>query len=174
MSKLKNVRVLTIASMLVAISILLGFFKIPITNNIQIQFSFLAIALSAALFGPGIGAVVGMLSDIGAFIVNPTGPYFIGFTISATLAGVLFGLVFYQKEWSFKRIVCGQILYNLIIGLVINSINLYFLYGNGFLYLVAIRFTKEMVMIPIDAILLLVVLKACDKTSMKRSVIAHE
>lgn len=90
------------------------------------------------------------------------------------MTGLLFGIMFYKKEWSLKRIVCGQILYNVGIGLIINSINLYVLYGNGFLYLVATRFTKEMVMIPINAILLFLTLKTCDKSIVKRSVIAHE
>ncbi len=174
MSKLKDVRVLTITSMLVAISIVLGFFKIPITSNLEIHFSFLPIALSSALFGPGVGAIVGILADIGGCIVKPTGPYFPGFTISSAMTGLLFGFLFYKKEWSLKRIVCGQILYNVVIGLLINSMNLYFLYGNGFLYLLATRFTKEMVMIPINGILLFLTLKTCDKTSVKRSVIAHE
>ena len=74
MSKLKDVRTLTMTAMLVAIGILLGFFKIPITELIEIRFIALPIAIAGALCGPGLGAVVGILIDVGAFIVKPTGP----------------------------------------------------------------------------------------------------
>ena len=50
MSKLRDIRVLTTAAMLVAISIVLGFFKIPITQLIEIRFSFLANAMAGSLW----------------------------------------------------------------------------------------------------------------------------
>lgn len=175
MSKLKDVRTLTITAMLVAVAVILGFFKIPITSFIEIRFSELPIALAGALFGPGIGALVGILADIGGFIVKPTGSFFPGFTISAAVAGIIFGKIFYQKELGIKRILIAQFLYTVIISLVLNSINLAILYGNTFWALLTVRFTKEVVMYPINVILLALVLKPLSKTSfVKRSVMIHE
>ena len=45
------------------------------------------------LFGPGVGGAVGALSDILGYAVRPTGPYFPGFTVTAALSGVIFGLL---------------------------------------------------------------------------------
>ena len=174
MSKLKDVRTLTMTAMLVAIGILLGFFKIPITELIEIRFIALPIAIAGALFGPGLGAVVGILIDVGAFIVKPTGPYFPGFTISAAISGILFGLMLYKKEMSVKRILLTQVVYTLIIGLVVNSINLSML-GTGVLVLVSARLLKEIVMIPINAFLLFLVLKPLPKIPfVKNFGLAHE
>jgi len=175
MSKLKDVRTLTMTAMLVAIGILLGFFKIPITELIEIRFIALPIAIAGALFGPGLGAVVGILIDVGAFIVKPTGPYFPGFTISAAISGILFGLMLYKKEMGVKRILLTQVVYTLIIGLVVNSINLSMLYGTGVLVLVSARLLKEIVMIPINAFLLFLVLKPLPKIPfVKNFGLAHE
>ena len=64
MSKLKNVRVLTGAAMLLAIAVILSFFKISLTEVMEIRFSNIPVAVAGMLFGPGVGGVVGALSDL--------------------------------------------------------------------------------------------------------------
>ena len=82
MSKLKDVRVLTGAAMLLAVSVILSFFKIPLTEVMEIRFANIPVAVAGMLFGPGVGGAVGALSDILGYVVRPTGPYFPGFTIT--------------------------------------------------------------------------------------------
>ncbi|MCI6087252.1 MAG: folate family ECF transporter S component [Absicoccus porci] len=165
MSKLKNVRVLTTTSMMIAIAIILGFFKIPITDVIEIRFSQIPVAMESALFGPVLGGIVGALADIGGYIVKPTGPYFPGFTISGFVSGLIFALVLYKKEISFKRVLFAQILYTLIVGLGLNTLWLSMLYGNTFWAFLMMRFIKELIMIPINTALMMVVLKPVSITS---------
>ena len=85
MSGLKNVRVLTGAAMLLAIAVILSFFKIPLTEVMEIRFANIPVAVAGMLFGPGVGGAVGALSDILGYAVRPTGPYFPGFTVTAAL-----------------------------------------------------------------------------------------
>ena len=165
MSKLKNVRVLTTTSMMIAIAIILGFFKIPITNVIEIRFSQIPIAMESALFGPILGAIVGALADIGGYIVKPTGPYFPGFTISGLVSGLIFALVLYKKEISLKRVLLAEILYTLIVGLGFNTLWLSILYGNTFWAFLMMRLAKELIMIPINTALMMVILKPVSITS---------
>ena len=81
----------------------------------------------------------------------------------------------YKKEMSVKRILLTQVVYTLIIGLVVNSINLSMLYGTGVLVLVSARLLKEIVMIPINAFLLFLVLKPLPKIPfVKNFGLAHE
>ena len=98
MSNLRNTKVLTAAALLTAIGIIAGFFKIPITNLIEIRFASIPIAAAGALFGPGIAAIVGILTDIGGFLVKPTGPYFPGFTISGAVSGLIYGIMLHRKD----------------------------------------------------------------------------
>lgn len=47
------------------------------------------------MFGPVMGFVCGGLGDLIQFVIKPTGAYFPGWTISAALAGFIYGLFFY-------------------------------------------------------------------------------
>ena len=85
MSKLKNTRILAITAMLAAVSIILSYFKIPLSPLIEIRFTTLPLAIAGYLFAPAIGGMVGLLADVGGYIIAPTGPFFPGFTISATM-----------------------------------------------------------------------------------------
>ena len=98
MDKMRNSRILTASAMLLAIAVILGFFKIPVNQFMELRFAFLPIACTGMLFGPFVGGVVGALSDILGYLVKPTGPYFPGFTVTQILSGVMYGLVLYKKE----------------------------------------------------------------------------
>ncbi len=160
MQKLKNVRVLTVSAFLVAIATVLGFFKVPITELIEIRFQYLPIAVGGAMFGPAVGGVIGMLADVLGYLVKPTGAFFPGFTISSILSGIIYGLFFYKKRITVPRIIAAELTETIVCSLVINSINLSILYGNAFSVVVASRLLKVLIMFPIDTIILTVVLKA--------------
>ena len=88
MDKMRNTRILTASAMLLAIAVILGFFKIPVNQFMELRFAFLPIACTGMLFGPFVGGVVGALSDILGYLVKPTGPYFPGFTVTQIISGV--------------------------------------------------------------------------------------
>ncbi|MCR5547022.1 MAG: folate family ECF transporter S component [Lachnospiraceae bacterium] len=160
MKKLKNVQVLTVSAFLVAIATVLGFFKIPITELIEIRFQFLPIAAGGAMFGPAVGGIIGMLTDVLAYLVKPTGAFFPGFTISSILSGIIYGLFFYKKKITIPRIIVCQLTETIICSLIINSINLSILYGNPINVVMATRLLKVLVMFPVNTVILTVMLKA--------------
>lgn len=154
MNKLRNTKILTGAAMLTALGIILGFFKVPINQLIEIRFGFLPIEMAGMLFGPAIAGVVGALTDIGGFIVKPTGPYFPGFTFSSIVGGIIFGLMLKGKKITFLRVLITQILYTVIVCIILNSYWLDLLYyQNGFLVTVIARLPKEIIMIPIMTVM---------------------
>ncbi len=164
MSKLKNVKVLTTVAMLLAMATVLGFFKIPITNLIEIRFGFITVALGSALFGPAVGGILGALSDILGYLAKPTGAFFPGFTISSAISGIIYGLILYTKKGSFSRnsmiarIFAAELTHTICVGLLLNSYNLSLLYGTPYLQTMIARIPKEMIMLPINVVLLSVCL----------------
>ena len=158
MSGIKNLRTLTMASFLVAIGIIAGFFKVPISNVIEIRFSTVPLAAAGLLFGPAIAAVTGALTDIGGYIVKPTGPFFPGFTISGIVSGIIFGLFLHNRSgaaYSLKRICAAVLVNTLIVNLLLNSFWLTLLYGSGgFVAVLSMRLIKELVMIPVNIIII--------------------
>ncbi len=157
MKKLKDVHVLTTTALLVAIATVLGFLKVPITELVELRFAFLPIAVSGMMFGPAIGGIVGVLSDILGYLVRPTGAFFPGFTISTCVSGIIFALFFYKKELTVRRIIAAEVVETIIVSLVLNSINLSILYGTPFITVLSARLLKNAVMLPINTLLLIAI-----------------
>ena len=151
---LRDIRVLTSAGLLSAIAIVLGFFKIPLTQIIEIRFMVLPVAAAGWLFGPVVGGLVGIVADVGGYLIKPTGPFFPGFTITSMLSGVIFGCVLYRRRPTLLRIFTAQVIYTLVCGLLLTSIWLSMLYGNGFIPVLTARILKELVLIPVNTIML--------------------
>ncbi len=158
MSGIKNLRTLTMASFLVAIGIIAGFLKVPISNVLEIRFSAVPLAAAGLLFGPAIAAVNGALTDIGGYIVKPTGPFFPGFTISGIVSGIIFGLFLHNRSgaaYSLKRISAAVIVNTVVVNLLLSSLWLTMLYGSGgFAAVLSMRLLKELVMIPVNIIII--------------------
>lgn len=164
MNKLRDTKTLTLAAMLTAIGIILGFFKLPINQFIEIRFGSLPVAMAGMLLGPIPAAVVGALVDIGGFIVKPTGPFFPGFTISGIVTGLIFGFALYNKKPSVLRVFVAQVIYTIVVGLGMNTYWLSLLYlKNGYIAALIMRLPKELIMIPVYTILYVIVLKSCER-----------
>jgi ECF transporter S component (folate family) len=165
MSKLKNVKVLTTVAMLLAMATVLGFFKLPLTNLVEIRFGFIPVAIGGALFGPAVGGVLGGLADVLGYLAKPTGAFFPGFTISSIVGGIIFGLVLHSgkglhgdNKSAVIRIFIAELVYTIVVGLLMNSYNLSLLYGTPFVVTVSTRILKELVMLPINTAILSVCL----------------
>ena len=93
MFKIKwNTRTLVTLSILTALEIVLNRFLSINAWNTKIGFSFIPVAVAGMLFGPLGGAVVGALGDLVGAILFPIGAYFPGFTLTAFLTGLVYGL----------------------------------------------------------------------------------
>ncbi len=149
--------------MLTAVGIMTGLFKITFTDILEIRFMFLSLAAVGALFGPVVAAVSGAIIDIGSFLIRPTGTFFPGFTLSSALSGVVFGFFLHDKNGiasGFIRIVTAVVFNTVFINLLLNSLWLSMLYGKGgVIAVMSARLIKEVVLIPINIILVAAVLK---------------
>ncbi|MDO5037458.1 MAG: folate family ECF transporter S component [Tissierellia bacterium] len=127
-----STRKLVLVSMLIAIQVILkGFLKLEIGLNQRIAFSFIPLAINGALFGPVVAGISGGLADLISYLLNPTGPYFPGFTLSAILVGVIYGFFLHREKISPAWIgltSLGEALVNMFLG----SFWLAMLYGNPF------------------------------------------
>lgn len=159
MSEFKNIKVLTAASMLAAVAILLGLFKVPLAPIIEIRFGWLPVAAAGALFGPVVAPMVGLIGDIGGYLVRPTGTFMLGFTVSAILSGLIWGLMLHRRSFSVPRIVVAQAIVSLVVELLLNSLWLSMLYGNPFFFVLGSRVLKTAVMFPVQVLMLTLVLR---------------
>jgi ECF transporter S component (folate family) len=93
-----NLRSIVTAALLVALhTVLACFLSVMVTESLRISISFIANVVVGCMFGPVMGLVCGGLGDLIQYVIKPSGPYFFGWTISAALAGLLYGMFFYKK-----------------------------------------------------------------------------
>lgn len=165
--ELKCVRGITFAAMFIAISIALGYLTtIQFGNTIKIGFSFLAKDFGAFLMGPVVGGIVNGLVDIITFIMKPTGPFFPGFTFNAILNGVIMGAFLYHRPVKLPRVFAARVVNALIVNLFFNTLWISMLYGNAFFALLPARAIKQVVMVPIETVMLYTIMKASESAGL--------
>ena len=131
---------------------------------LRIGFGFLPIVILAILYGPQWAGIAYAIGDVIGALLFPTGAYFPGFTLTAYCTGVMFGLVLYnKKKISFKRALVASALVCTLCNLLLNTYVLTFVLGKGFKVLLASRAVKELVAIPVMAVLIV----AIDRTVIK-------
>jgi ECF transporter S component (folate family) len=95
MSKVKE---LVLASLLLAILIVVERLVSVQTQFLRISFAYVPIMLCAILLGPAWSAGVAALGDLIGALLFPKGAFFPGFTLSALLTGLIHGLLLYNTK----------------------------------------------------------------------------
>ncbi len=143
-------RTLVVVSFLLALEIILTrFFSItlPIT---RIGFGFLPIAVCAILYGPLWAGASYAVGDVIGGILWPSGPFFPGFTLTAFLTGVTYGLILHKKELTWPRLVVAVVVVLLLYTVLLNTLWLKVMYGKAFLALLPTRLIQAGVMLPVQ------------------------
>jgi ECF transporter S component (folate family) len=129
---LYSTRNLVFAALMVAMARVLALIpSIPIAHT-KLSFSFPARAMCALVCGPVAGMAYGFVEDILGFILQPTGEFFFGYTIS-TMAGLLvYALCFYRRRVTVVRIVVANVLVNLFVNAALGSLWTTMIRGGGY------------------------------------------
>lgn len=96
---------------------------------LKVGLGFLPVALCGMLYGPVYGMICGAISDVIGTILFPTGDFFIGFTITAALTGLFFGLFLGAEKIGWKRVACVIVTNCLILSLGANTVMISYWYG---------------------------------------------
>ncbi|HHY82658.1 MAG TPA: folate family ECF transporter S component [Clostridiales bacterium] len=136
---------------------------VPIAGLPALRLSFgeIPLFLSSIILGPMYGAICGALADLLGFPINPQGPYFPGFTLSAALAGFLPGFMgkLVKKGWTWLSLTIVISITTIIISMILNTLWLSMMFDKAFLVLVPPRIIASLIMIPIYVIVIKLFLK---------------
>ncbi|WP_225743109.1 folate family ECF transporter S component [Marinilactibacillus sp. Marseille-P9653] len=121
---------LAIVGVLIAMNLALS--RVGITTPvIRITFAFLPIALIGILFGPFVAGISAALADLLAFVLlGGAGTLFPGFTLSALLTGLAYGLFLHKKDIRLRNIIAVEVVIALFIHIVLNTTWVFILTGN--------------------------------------------
>jgi len=158
--ELKKPSALCGAGMLLALSVALDFAgSIVISPELEIQFTFLAAGICAMLYGPAVGIMHGIAGDLICHFLRPSGPFFPGFTLNAVISAIICGLILYRQDAALWRAVLTRLLVIVCVNLLLNPLWLSILYGKGYMVYLSARIVKNLILFPIESILLYLVMR---------------
>ena len=101
--KRTNTEKLVITAILIALEVILTRFVGISTPMLRISFGFLPMVIVAMYYGPIWGGGAYALADVLGSLIFPTGAYFPGFTVSACLTGIIYGLFLHKRKVTGNR-----------------------------------------------------------------------
>ncbi|MBQ6001033.1 MAG: folate family ECF transporter S component [Clostridia bacterium] len=154
---MKDLRLLVLAALLVAGRVAITSFYIMVGENLKISFGFFLNALGSLIYGPFIGLLTGFATDILGFLLHPMGgAFFPGYTLTAMLGSFVYALFFFRARITVRRIVLCKLTVNLLVNVGLNCLWSAMLYSKGYFYYLAKSLTKNLLMLPIEILILLV------------------
>lgn len=116
------------------------------------------------LFGPTVGALFSGSLEIIKFVLRPDGVYFPGFTVSAVLAGMIYGMVLYRRALTVARVCVAHLLVKLIVNLGCNTLWLVILYKKAVWAIFPARVMTNLIRLPGDVLVTYLLLKTIERT----------
>ena len=148
-----NTKMLVTLALLIAMEIVLNRFLSINAWNLKIGFSFVPVVLAAMLFGPIHAAIVGGVGDLVGALLFPIGAYFPGFTLTAALMGLVWGL-FLHKKHNLTNTVISVAINQLILGLFLNTYWISVLYGSAYWPLFDTRILQAGILLLVQVIVI--------------------
>ena len=138
---------LTCLALLTAMQIVVArFLSVNVTQSIRFSFSFIPVVIAARRFGIFGGVLVyGMGDFLGAMLFPTTGAYFPGFTLTAAISGLIYG-VYLAKKGGAVRIILSVVTSQVCCSLLLNSYWNAFLMGSEFMPIMLSRVPQCIVM----------------------------
>lgn len=166
--KVFSVQSLVAMATLVAMEIVLSRMLSYSVWDMKIGFAFLPVVIAAIVLGPVRAAIVAALADFLGATLFPIGAYFPGFTLTAALVGLLYGL-FLHKEQPFWKILVSVSIHQLILSLLLNTYWISVLYDSPFSPLLATRLLQCAVMIPVELVVIGLLVKTLGNFMRKKA-----
>ena len=164
-SELKNTRTLVFAALILALRIAMKPLKIPIAADVNITFGFIVNALGSMVYGPVVALLSGAVSDTLGYLIAPSGVYYFPFIFLEMGGSLIFALFLYSTDITPIRLILAKFCVNMFVNVLLNE-PIMVLYYRDVLHLttyqpfVLVRIVKNIVMLPVEAIILMVVFRA--------------
>ncbi len=161
---LQKPQTLVLLALLIALQVVLTrFLSITPAPWLRISFGFLPIAAAGMLFGPIPAALAGALGDVVGFFLFPSGAFFPGYTLTAAMSGLFYGLFLFNihkeirhgSKAAWLRILLCELTITVICYLILNTLWAHILVGKAFFALLSTRAVKNIAQYPINALLLM-------------------
>lgn len=163
-AELKDTKMLVFAALIVALRVALKtVVRIPLGPNLDITPAFMANALGAMVYGPVVGALGAIVSDVlGVMLRGDT--YFLPYVLTEISGSVIFALFFYRQKITPTRVILSRfsicLFVNILLQTPIDMLFQYVTYGYNNVVITIPRIFKNLFMFPLESVVLTVFLSA--------------
>ena len=161
--ELRKTRVLIFAALMIALRVAFKTVSIPIAADLRIGVGFLINAYGAMVMGPVVAMLAAAVTDTLGYVVAPNGIYFFPFILTEMAGSLVFALFFYRTKITVKRVMLSRFCIDLFVNVVLTTpiMMLYYamMLGKSYKVFNLMRILKNMVMFPIESVLLVVFLR---------------
>ncbi len=154
MLKKNNTLRLVVMAFMIAISIVLTRFCSINTPIVRIGFGFLPCAIMGIMYGPLWAGAGYAIADVLGMVIFPNGAYFPGFTLTAFLTGLVYGFFYRNREVTLKSSILPNAIVSFGLNLILDTVWLMILMGQGFLALLPARVIKCAIMFVIQTVMI--------------------
>jgi ECF transporter S component (folate family) len=149
----KTTKLITIG-LFIALEIILTRFLSINTPFLRIGFGFLPVAMLGIMYGPIWAGIAYAAGDVLGILIFPSGAFFPGFTLSAALTGIVYGLILYNKPITWKSSLIAASIVCIGINLFMDTYWLYILMDRAVIAMIPARIIKSVIMICIQTALI--------------------
>lgn len=172
--EVKDLRMLTLAAIVVALRIVLSGLYIPLGDNLNIFFGYFVNSLGAAIYGPVMALLSGFATDVLGYFVHPTGAFFPGYVLSTMMGSFFYALFLYRARINLVRVILAKLSVNLLVNVGLGALWSAMLYSKGYYYYLVKGLAKNIGMLPLEVLLLWLFLKAMVPVCVKNGLLPRQ
>ena len=163
-NEFKNLKMLLFAALMVALRIALKSVSIPVAADLRIGVGFFVNAFGSMVYGPVVAIAGAAICDTLGALLCPSGPYFPLFLITEIAGSLVFALFFYRAEITSLRVILSRFCIDFFVNIVLQTPIMMAYYqimlGRSYKVFHLPRIIKNLVMFPIESVLLILFLRA--------------
>ncbi len=168
-AELKDVNMLVVTALLIALRVALKPLAIPLGPQLSIQTAMLATALGAMIYGPVMAIPAAIISDTIGFMIYPTGDYFLPFVLTEIASTLFYALFLYRAKVTPTRVMLSRFCICFFVNVILQQVVFAWWYiyigspeqaKNQILGIMTVaRIFKNLAMFPIESVVLTLFLR---------------
>ncbi len=159
----RSPRVRIFAAIFIALRIVLKSVAIPIGPDVKINIGFFINAYGSMVYGPVVALLGAAVSDTLGWLLFPSGPYFFPFIFTEMAGSLIFALFLYRRTITARNVILSRFCIDFFVNIVMNTPIMWLYYqmvlGKSYAIFDALRVIKNLVMFPIESVLLILFLR---------------
>lgn len=174
-----DLKMILVAAIFISLRVAIKPLQIPFAADLKITFDCYVNSLGSMIYGPLVALAVGAVSDTLGCLLFPSGAYFFPFIFVEMASGFIFALFFWRRKISPGRCILAKFTVNFICNIIMTSAvmkwDYYIFYGlekaQAYNLINLTRIAKNLIMFPIEAVIIFAVLSAVSPALAKIGVI---